>query len=142
MHFIKNRVFRAAGFGMGLILTASVALASEATFQLPVETHFGNVTLSPGEYRLMTPTATSTINVVYLYGNGKLQATLPLNVGTHAEPGSYLELVNVGGTYFAQKYNAGVAGKTFTFFIPKRARQEALANVRVASLPVHSGEGN
>ena len=143
MRLINNSVFRAAGFGIALALSASLALASEGSFTLPVVAHLGNVTLSPGDYRIITPQATNGVTVVYLYGNGKLRATLPLGVGTQPEPGrSYLELVDVGGTYFVRKYNAGVAGREFTFDIPKKARHEALAKVRVTSLPVQTGEVN
>jgi len=142
VYFI-NRVSRAAAFGLGLILTASLGLAGQATFQLPVETHFGNVTLSPGEYRIVTPSTLGSISVVYFYGNGKVQAALPLLVGTQAEPGrSYLEMVNIGGVYYVRKYNAGIAGKTFTFGIPNKAQRETFAAIRSASLPVHSGEMN
>ena len=139
MRLAKNRVFRAAAFGMGLILTGSLALAGEATFRLPVETHIGNVTLSPGEYRISTPASPTAMHVVYLYGNGKVQATFPANVGVEAEPGrSYLELVKVGDMYFVDKYNAGVAGQTFTFEIPKKFRREAVAKVRVTATAVGS----
>jgi hypothetical protein len=138
VYLINRRVFRASGFALGLIITASLALAGEATFQLPVETHLGHLTLSPGSYRIFT-----TINAVYVYGNGKLQATLPLSVGTQSERGrSYLELVNVGGAYYVRKYNAGVAGQTFTFDIPKKIRREALAKLRATSVPVSAAAQN
>ena len=139
MHFTKKRLIRSAGFGVGLILTASLALAGEATFNLPVETHFGQLTLSPGSYRIITPTATTSIRAVYLYGNGKLQATLPLSVDTNANSArSYLQLVNVNGVYFARTYNAAIAGESFTFDIPKKFRREALASLRATSVPVNA----
>lgn len=135
MHFIKNRVFRAASLTLGFVLTTSLAMAGEAIFRLPVETHFGNVTLSPGDYRIITPSAISSIRVVYLYGDGKLRATLPLTVGANPERGrSYLEVVNSGGTYYVTKYNAGVAGETFTFGIPKKMQEEARASHQATTL--------
>ena len=141
MRFINNRVFRMAAMGFGLALTASLALAGQGTFTLPVEAHIGTITLSPGDYRIITPGSTSTLNVVYLYGNGKLQATLPLIVGTVPDQGrSYLELVNAGGVYFVRKYNAPIAGKEFTFEIPKKYRHGAVTDLRATSLPV-SGQG-
>lgn len=141
MRFIKNRVFRIAGLGFGLAFTAALAFAGQGTFTLPVEARIGNVSLSPGDYRIITPSSTTMVNVVYLYGNGKLKATLPLIVGNNPEPGhSYLELVNAGGVYFVRKYNAAAAGKEFTFEIPKKYRHETVTDLRVTSLPV-SGEG-
>jgi len=143
VRFIKNRVFRAAGLGIAIALSASLALASQGSFTLPVVAHLGNATLNPGDYQIITPEAVGGVDVVYVYGNGKLQATLPLYAGPQPETGrSYLELVNVGGTYFVRKYNAGMSGQEFTFDIPKKVRHEAVANVRVTSLPVHAGEGN
>jgi hypothetical protein len=143
VRFMKNRVFRIAGVGMAMAMSTSLALAGQGTFTLPVVAHVGNVTLNPGDYRIITPEATAGVNVVYVYGNGKLQATLPLGVTTQAEPAhSYLELVDIGGTYFVRKYNAGVAGRAFTFDIPKKFRHQAVASVRATSVPVQSGEAN
>jgi hypothetical protein len=143
VRFIKNHVFRAAGLGIAIAVSASLALASQGNFTLPMVAHLGNATLNPGDYQIITPEAVGGVNVVYFYGNGKLRATLPLGIRTELEPGrSYLELVNVGGTYFVRTYNAGIAGRAFTFDIPKKVRHEAVANVRATSLPVHTGEGN
>jgi hypothetical protein len=143
VRLIKNGVFRAVGLGIAIALSASLALAGQGTFTLPVVAHLGNVTLGPGDYRIITPAAINGVNVVYVYGNGKLQATLPLDSRAQAEPGrSYLELVDVGGTYFVRKYNAGVAGRAFTFDIPKKIRHQAVADVRVTSLPVRTSEAN
>jgi hypothetical protein len=137
---IKNSVFRAAGIGIALAFSA---LAGQGSFTLPVVAHLGNVTLNPGDYRIITPEPIGGVYVVYIYGNGKLQAALPLGVGTQPERDrSYLELVDVGGTYFVRKYNAGVAGRAFTFNIPKKVRHQAVANVRATSLPVNTGEVN
>lgn len=140
MRLVNHSVFRAAGIAIALALSA---LAGQGSFTLPVVAHLGNATLSPGDYRIITSEPIGGVYVVYLYGNGKLQATLPLGVGSQPEPDrSYLELVNVGGTYFVRKYNAGVAGRAFTFNIPKKARHQAIANVRATSLPVNTGEVN
>ncbi|MBV9762267.1 MAG: hypothetical protein JO340_17035 [Acidobacteriaceae bacterium] len=126
MQFMNNRAFRAAGVVLGFVLTTSLAMAGEAVFRLPVETHFGNVTLNPGEYRIITPSATSSIGVVYLYGNGEFRATLPLTIGGHPEAGrSYLEAVNIGGEYYVTKYNAGSSGQILTFALPKAILEEA-----------------
>jgi hypothetical protein len=136
VRFISKSVFRSAALGLGLTLTASLALASQGIFTLPVEAHVGNVTLSPGEYRIITPLSNSGTSVVYFYGNGKLKATLPMTAGSEPESGhAYLELVNAGGEYFVSRYNAPVAGRAFTFEIPKKYRHAAATDVRVTSLP-------
>jgi hypothetical protein len=143
VHFNKNRVLRAAIFGIGLTLTAALAMANEATFTLPFAAHVGNVTLNPGEYRISAPEVVNNVHVVYLYGDGKVKATMPASVGMNPESGrSYLELVNVGGVYFVQKYNAGLSGRTYSFEIPKKVRREALMNARATTLPVSNGATN
>lgn len=129
MQFLNNRLFRAASVALGFVLTTSLGVAGEGIFRLPVETHFGNVTLNPGQYRIVTPSATSSLRVVYFYGDGKLRAALPLTVGAHPEAGrSYLEAVSIGGEYYVTKYNAGVAGQTFTFALPKSMQELARAH--------------
>jgi hypothetical protein len=136
VRFINTSLFRATILGVGLTVAASLALASQGTFTLPMEAHVGNVTLSPGEYRIITPLSSSGVNVVYFYSEGKLKASLPLTVGNQPEAGrAYLELVNAGGEYFVRTYNAPAAGKAFTFDIPKKYRHAAVTDVRVTSLP-------
>ncbi|MBV9294635.1 MAG: hypothetical protein JO145_03615 [Acidobacteriaceae bacterium] len=139
----NNRLFGAATLALALALTVSHASADEVTFKLPVSAHFGNATLQPGYYRMTLPTPITPINAIYLYGGGKVQATLPAIIDTQElSDRSYLELVNVGGTYFAKKFISGVTGTTYTFSIPKAARRQTVANTPVTMVAVTGGAAN
>jgi len=139
----NNRLFGAATLAFGLALAVSHASANEATFKLPVLAHFGNAILPPGEYRMTVPSPITPINVIYLHGDGKVQATLPALTDTQElSDRSYLQLVNVGGTYFVAKYISGVSGKTYTFSIPKAARRQTVASTPATTVAVTGGAAN
>jgi hypothetical protein len=143
VHPSRKHLFTLLTLAAALVLTVSQASAQRATFTLPFEARIGNATLQPGEYRMTVPSATSAIRVVYLYSNGKVQATLPAAIDAYADSGqSYLELVNVGGTYFVKKFVSSARGATYNFYVPKAARREILANTRATTIPVTSGAAN
>jgi len=90
-----------------------------------------------------TPSAMLVIRVIYLYSNGKVQATLPATMYTSADSGqSYLEVVNVSGTYFVKKFVSGATATTYTFSIPKAIPREILAKTRVTSIPITGAAAN
>jgi hypothetical protein len=139
----NNRLFGAATLAFALTLAVSHASANEATFKLPVSAHFGNAMLQPGEYRMTISSPVTSINVIYLYGGGKVQATLPALTDTQElSDRSYLQLANVGGTYFVTKYISGVNGKTYTFDIPKAARRQTVASTPATTVAVTGGAAN
>jgi hypothetical protein len=139
----NNRLFGAATLALASALAVSHASAQEATFKLPVSAHFGNAMLQPGEYRMTVPSPVKSIYVIYLSGGGKVQATLPAVIDTQElSDRSYLELENVGGTYFVRKYISGVTGKAYTFSIPKAARRQTVANTPVTTVAVTGGAAN
>lgn len=143
MHPITKRLFTFATVAAALVLAVSHASAQRATFTLPFQVHIGNATLQPGEYRMNAPSATSPVQVLYLYSEGKVQAALPATIAANADSSqSYLELVNVGGTYFVKKFVSGATATTYTFGLPKIPRREILANTRVTSIPVTGGAAN
>lgn len=143
MHPITKGLFIFGTFAAALVLTVSEASAQPATFTLPFQAHFGNVTLPPGEYHMAMPTATSSIRAIYLYGNGKVQATLPAAIDAYADSGdSHLEIVNIDGTYFVKRFVSGVTGTTYTFHLPKAVRREIFANTRATTVAVTGGAVN
>ena len=143
MHPIRKRLLTFGTFAAALVLALSHASAQRATFTLPFQVHMGNATLQPGEYRMSAPSATSSVRVIYLYSNGKVQAAMPATIDAYADSGnSYFELVNVGGTYFVKKFVSGVTETTYTFGLPKIGRREIVANTRVTSIPVAGGAAN
>jgi hypothetical protein len=115
-----RRALTVAGFAIALALVASPLNAQQGKFTLPVEARWGNAVLSPGSYRLSGPSPTSTMGVIYIYGDKKAQMALPvvatpLDFSNH----SYLRLVNVGGTYVVREFNSGFTGRSYLFGIPK-----------------------
>jgi hypothetical protein len=118
-----RRALTVAGFAIALALVASPLNAQQGKFTLPVEAHWGNAVLSPGSYRLSGPSPTSTMGVIYIYGDKKAQMALPvvatpLDISNH----SYLRLVNVGGTYVVREFSSGMTGRSYLFGIPKTLR--------------------
>ena len=143
MHINKSHLFGAATLAIALSLAASPVSAHEATFQLPFPVQLGNNVLQPGEYRMTMPSLPSPVGAIYLYGAGKVRVTVPITVGTQQETDrSYLELVNVGGTYFVRQFVSGELGKTYTFGVPKMVRHEVLANSTSTTVAVTGGAAN
>ncbi|HMF78816.1 MAG TPA: hypothetical protein VK604_24375 [Bryobacteraceae bacterium] len=119
MHLSKNM------FGFALVasaLSVSISYAEQQVkFHLPVAVQWGDTTLGPGDYRMEIPTSTLGIQSVCMHDAKKAVFALPLTTGT-VEPyssKSYLQLVNVDGTYFVRKFTSGVTGRTLTFEVPK-----------------------
>lgn len=110
---------------IALGLSASIAKADEATFNLPFQARWGRAVLPPGEYTLSVPSAVSGIQVFTLTGNGKTVLFAPsgISYGTQSDR-SYLELVNAGGVYTVREFNFGVTGKSFRFPVPKTAAND------------------
>jgi hypothetical protein len=145
VHLVNHRLFSVVilGLAVGCAATQMKAQGGHATFNLAFPVHVGNVTLQPGEYRVSVPSASSPIRALYLYGDGKVQAALPSTIGSQAfSDRSYLELINIGGVYFAHKYTSGVTGMEYTFDIPKKFRREIVANARATSVAVSGGAAN
>ncbi len=132
MHLFSNRVTSFAAFALALALSVSHANAQKATFTLPFEAHWGNTVLQPGEYTLEAPSIGSTLPVFSIIGNDGKRMLLPhsnVDYGT-VSARSYLELVNIGGAYFVEKFESGATGKSFAFEIPKSVRHQAMANAQ------------
>lgn len=135
---------RAAFFTTAAAIFAANANAEQARFTLPYETHWGLATLPPGEYTLSTWSDSTWPKVLSVSGHGKTVFILAgiASVNDNAE-GSYLEIANVGGVRFVQKFQSGVFGKTFEFEAPKSLRAEMAAGrgpqqtTRVAVLTRH-----
>ena len=131
---------RMSGFGIigaALILTAANAAAQQATFHLPFEAHWGMAVLQPGDYRLSAPE--NSLGRTEFYVRGQNMAAYALPLVAEEQPTSlraYLVLVNVNGEYFVEQYSSGMAGKLFTFTIPKSARHESLAQRAGMVIPV------
>lgn len=112
-----------------LLLAASHASAQQSTFSLPFQAQIGGAKLRPGTYRMHLPTPTTSVRVVYLDGDNKVQAVLPRSIDydRDASGRSYLELVNIRGMYFVEKFVSGLSGATCRFAVPKMPISELMA---------------
>jgi hypothetical protein len=109
-----RRALNTAALAAIFLFTAFGAHAEQATFDLPVEVHWGLAILKPAWPQQMSLTR-----------NGKVVASLmPSTESAGSESNeSYLQLVSVAGTYYVGEYKSGPTGKQFTFLIPKGAVQ-------------------
>ena len=121
MHLSKNMI----GFALlASVLSVGSSFAEQlVNFHLPVPVKWGNTTLEPGDYRMELPSSTLGIQTVNMKNDKKSVVALPLLTGG-ADPAklsnkSYLQLVNVNGTYFVRKFTSGMTGRTLMFPIPK-----------------------
>jgi hypothetical protein len=121
MHLSKNM------FGFALlasVLSVGSGYAEQlVNFHLPIPVKWGNTTLEPGDYRMELPSTISGIQSVCMKNAKRAVVALPLAMSS-TEPRnlsnkSYLQLVNVNGTYFVRKYISGVTGRTLVFGVPK-----------------------
>jgi hypothetical protein len=121
MHLSKNMI----GFALlASVLSVGSSFAEQIVkFRLPVPVKWGNTMLEPGDYRMELPTSALGIQSVNMKNEKRSVVALPLATGA-ANPvklsnKSYLQLVNVNGTYFVRKYTSGITGRVLTFAIPK-----------------------
>jgi hypothetical protein len=94
--------------------------AVQAHFHLPVTAHWGNAVLAPGDYKIKVTDDISGRHPVLIEGQGITIHELPAVVDEGGPAGhSSLELVEVRGDYFIKEYKSSLAGKTFSFLVPK-----------------------
>ncbi len=120
-----KRVVTTATLVTAICLTASLANAERAQFDLPFEARWGSTILHPGTYTFDIPSATLWPQQINLNKNGSTVWILPIAESTGLGSNhSYLKLVAVRGTYFIREYDSGQTGKQFTFGIPKDPSHE------------------
>jgi hypothetical protein len=110
-----------------LAITAAVGAAHaevQAKFHLPVQARWGKMTLAPGDYKVSLPQASLGNRQFIVAGDRMTGVIQPLVTDedrgtTPNSSASYLQLVNVDGTYFIAQYRSGASGKTFSFAVPK-----------------------
>jgi len=121
-------------FSFGLlamtIAAGSVHAAVQAKFHLPVGARWGQMTLAPGDYKVLLPEGSLGVRQFTVKGDAKTGYVQPVvtddNDGLVNESGgSYLQLVKVDGTFFIAKYRSGATGKMFSFAVPKHKKGTA-----------------
>ena len=92
-------------------------------FHLPVPVKWGNTTMEPGDYKMEVPSSAVCVQSVCMKNAQRAVVVLPLarteeNQAKLSDK-SYLQLLNVNGTYFVRKFTSGVTGRTILFSVPK-----------------------
>ncbi|HEV2495006.1 MAG TPA: hypothetical protein VG204_18245 [Terriglobia bacterium] len=92
-------------------------------FTLPFEAQWGSAVLPPGTYAFSISTASSPglRYAVFLNGEGKNAIILPLTMPEQkvSSDDSHLTLVNTGGRYVVQSFQAAELGETFDYAVSK-----------------------
>lgn len=105
----------------------------QATFHLPVATHWGKTVLAPGDYKLLVQDGQSNLRNVVIQGEGRTVFAMPLVADANASTAahSHLELVQRDGAYFIKEYCSQVEGKTYLFGVPKNLSPEKSITVEI-----------
>jgi len=114
-------------FGFALlasVLSVGSSFAQQVVnFHLPVPVKWGNSILEPGGYRMEVPISSVGVQSVCMKNAKRSAFAFPLAMSSTLpktlSDNSYLQLVNVNGTYFVRKYTSGMTGQTLLFGIPK-----------------------
>ena len=132
MKSIRNlKLAMNVGFmALSLCLAASQGKAQGTymgKFTLPVEARWGSVILAPGDYTIsMELESARTFNYLVVRGEGK-SAFILASVADHKEitNHSQLNLVKTAAGYAVQTLEAGEAGLTLSYLVPKNKREPA-----------------
>jgi hypothetical protein len=117
----------AALLAAALGLAAPQAKAQQSykgTFHLPFETYWAGTVLEPGEYTVTLEGG--PVSLLKVHGSGVSTTILagPVDL-TEVSAHGRMTLVNVDGTYALRQFDAGMAGKSFSFAVPKTIRVRA-----------------
>ena len=111
-------------------------------FTLPFEAQWGSAVLPPGTYSFSISPASSltAAYAVFLNGEGKNAIILPLTMPEQkvSSDDSHLTLVNTGGKYAVQSFQAAELGETFDYAVP-RPKVKPMARKEV---PVQDASGS
>lgn len=128
-----------AALATGLGLTALQASAQQARFHLPFEAHWGNTVLEPGDYELAL-SASEPIPILHLSGDSKSIMVMSMLTGIKPTSNrSFIQLVNVNGSYFVKQYESGSTGKVFSYRVPKMIDEPSAASSGATAIAF--GEG-
>lgn len=127
-----NRILGAAMLAV-LFGAATMQASVQATFHLPVTTHWGQATLAPGDYKILVQDGQSNLRNVMIQGQGRTVFALPLVADSNSSSAahSHLELVERDGKYFIKEYCSQLEGKTYSFGVPKQLNPEKSITVEI-----------
>lgn len=121
MSFIKKSIYGLAGVVACLGLSAVSANAQQARFTLPVEAHWGQAVLEPGEYTVRFPNGVQAMPLVQLTGNGQSYSVLLQSRNDADGNGDTGKLIlqDVDGTYVVSSISNPLTQVAYTFARPK-----------------------
>ena len=96
-------------------------------FTLPFEAKWGTAVLTPGDYTIsMDLESAGTLKFLVVRGGGK-SAMILATVTDHKEVSNHsqLTLIETGAGYRVQTLDAGEAGLTLTYAVPRNNKQQA-----------------
>ena len=104
----------------GFVSTGMMQAAPQAKFHLSVTAHWGQAVLRPGDYSVSLPVPSIGNRGLQIVGAGQTILEFPLTVQERSNTNhSYLQLTQVGGSYFVREFSSGAAGQVFVFSVPK-----------------------
>jgi hypothetical protein len=114
-----NRMVRISALAVALGMTAITLNAQpQGSFNLPVQAHWGPVTLEPGEHVVRAPFTSGQV-VVSLTTDKSTNLVVPMITESTLSYGrAYIRLVRVGGEYYVDTYQSAT-GKRYSFAKPK-----------------------
>ncbi len=123
-----KRIF---SFGiMTMTIAAGAAHAAvQAKFHLPFGARWGQMTLAPGDYKVLLPDRSLGSPQFVVKGDERTGYVQPIvtdnnNGLVNDSSRSYLQFVKVNGTYFVAKYRSGATGQVFSFAVPNHKHNE------------------
>jgi hypothetical protein len=123
-----KRIF-SFGLMMMTIAVGAARAAVQAKFHLPFGARWGQMTLAPGDYKVLLPDRSLGSPQFVVKGDERTGYVQPIvtdnNNGLMNDSSrSYLQFVKVNGTYFVAKYRSGATGQVFSFAVPNHKRSE------------------
>lgn len=135
---MKSRVTQIsaiAALALGLGLSAGQANAAQGTFNLPFKVYWGKTTLEPGQYKIHYDNPGAAFQIFTVTGNRRSHFVIPFEAEPNAHlAASYLRVERVGDAYYVREFASGLAGRNYTFKLPKATRQLTAGRVEGTSL--------
>ena len=118
--FAAIATFATSGFMQG---------AEHGKFHLPMEAHWGESVLPPGDYAITLPARSLGQWQFVIEHSGKvIFEVAPLTTDAQEySAANFLKLSAVNDQYFVTEFLSGATGKKFTFSVPKSTRRQLAA---------------
>lgn len=116
----------AAGAALIPLRASAQTTQVKGEFQLPVKTHFGQLTLAPGHYTLAVQRMTDGQQLLQLRGpEGPAVKILGAFSFVNTGDVNYLRIQKMHDSYALTEFHCGVIGEAYKFRVPKELQSEA-----------------